>query len=392
MALLATTPAAMAGKDAPAVVAPGAEVAALAKRQAAIQGIVVFESKAGLRGVAVDIIVTATNDGGETRFEREVGDQMTTSLKEAVRAVQVEHPDWDGQGLRVSFENKYTDKDGGSAGTAYAVCLRSMLEGFDIDPAFAMTGDITVDRRVRKIGGVVAKIDGATRDGARLIGIPSENAAALDDLVILESPRALVDAQLFVLDTLDDAVALARGDRAQSLATAIDLFADLQKQLDGKRGSQGFKDPGVEDQLVAILELAPHHASAQGMLKQIRREAPRRLSVGASFDQILQTAGPAFESIGELKFGVRPTGDQVSAIASGEKALIKLGRLLDKDMRMFYEASKRYVAAGAKMVRSKKPGMKYVQRLRQAGEKLSAEYTKIGRDSEILDALVRGGG
>ena len=364
----------------------------LVKRQAAIKGIVVSETGAGLMGQAVDIIVTATPGDEDTRFERKVGEQMTTSLAEAVRAVQVDQPDWDGKGLRVSFENKYSDKDGGSAGAAYAVCLRSMLQGFDIDPNYAMTGDITVDRRVRQIGGVIAKIDGATHDGAKLIGIPSENAGALDDLMILETARALVDVQVFVLDTLDDAVALARTDRDQALQTAIDRFAELQKQLEGKRGTQGFRDPEVEAQLVAVLELAPNHASAQGLLRQIRGEVPRVLSVGASFDQIIQHAGPGFEAIAELKFGIRPTGDQITAISESQKALIKRGKLMHKDMRRFYESAKNYVNAGASMVRSRKPGMKSVKRLHKAGEKLTAEYQKIGRDSDVLDALARSGG
>ena len=44
------------------------------------------------------------------------------------------YPDWDGKGVRMSFGDKYSDKDGGSAGTAYAVGGQYYLFG-DFDPA-----------------------------------------------------------------------------------------------------------------------------------------------------------------------------------------------------------------------------------------------------------------
>ena len=93
--------------------------------------------------------------------QAQVGSEMKLSFDEAVRAVKMRYPRWEPGRIEFSFGEKYTPHDGGSAGTCFAVMLLSELEGFDIDKKCAVTGDITVDWKVRKIGGVAAKLRGA---------------------------------------------------------------------------------------------------------------------------------------------------------------------------------------------------------------------------------------
>ncbi|MEM9915159.1 MAG: S16 family serine protease [Planctomycetota bacterium] len=360
------------------------------QRQASIQGIVVTETSAGMIGKAVDIIVTVTPQGNpETRFERKVGEQMTTSLNEAVRAVQVLHHDWDGKQLRVSFEDKYSAKDGGSAGSAYAVCFRSLLEDFAIDPDYAMTGDITVDQRVRQIGGVAAKIKGATVDGAKIVGIPAENVDGLNDLIILDTPQPLLETQVFTLETLDDAVALARTDRDPDLAMALNLFADLQETA-SRGGYRSLRNQESKDTLSLIVELAPNHASAQALLDYINKQGPRHLSVTASLNEILTRAQPAFFVMNQVRPGTPITDEQKRLIKEAQNDLREIRSQINPDVHDFNRAMNSYVSSAKVLITNRRAGNRHIEHYNKSLANLETAYQAVSEDAKMLEALIRG--
>ena len=360
-----------------------------ARNQASIQGIVVMETSAGMIGQAIDIIATVTpHDKKQTRFERAVGEDMTTSLVEAVRAVQLQHSEWDGTQVRMSFEDKYTAKDGGSAGTAYAVALRSLLEGFEIDPGYAMTGDITVDLRVRQIGGVVAKIKGATKDGATIVGIPAENIEAVEDLVVLESPQALLDTQVFALETLDQAVALARTDRNEDLATALRQFDEL-RELCGPRGVAAIRTPEAEALLTEIVAAAPHHASADLLLRHVHREGPQQLSVTGSLMTILEIGQPAFPIMNRARPG-RVSMEDRQKMVQIQRELSGLRAKVHPDTRAFRNAFNAYVSAGTALVKARAVNNRLIKRYNKSIETLVESYSALGEDQKILEEMMRG--
>jgi len=358
------------------------------KRQTSIQGIVVTETAAGMMGRAVDIILTVTpRDKKQTRFERSVGQDMVTSLNEAVRAVQVTHSQWDGTQVRVSFENKYSSKDGGSAGTAYAVCLRSLLEDFEIDPNYAMTGDITVDQRVRQIAGVSAKIKGATADGAKIIGIPTENVDALSDMMLLDSPQPLLDTQVFSLDTLDDAVELARTDRDPNLADAIAIFDELRETL-GRRGYKGLRTAENQAILAEIVQIAPNHISADLLLKYSRGETPRRLSVTGSLMEVMDRGRPAFEIMDNTRPG-KSTKEQRQVMRTVLAELRTLRSMTHPEVAKLRAAMASYAATGNKLITAKKPTNRQVERFNTALDNLVKTYNEISEDPKTIEAMMR---
>lgn len=67
--------------------------------------------------------------------------------------------------------------DGPSAGVAMAVVAISAITGRRIDGQAAVTGEITVQGRVKAVGGVPAKVEAARRSGLRRVYIPMENDA-----------------------------------------------------------------------------------------------------------------------------------------------------------------------------------------------------------------------
>ncbi|MCM8786285.1 MAG: endopeptidase La, partial [Candidatus Omnitrophica bacterium] len=77
-------------------------------------------------------------------------------------------------------------KDGPSAGVTIVTALVSNLTGKPVDANVAMTGEITLQGKVLKIGGLKAKILAAQRAGIKKVIIPKEN-----DKDLIEIPKKI---------------------------------------------------------------------------------------------------------------------------------------------------------------------------------------------------------
>ncbi len=96
-------------------------------------------------------------------------------------------------------------KDGPSAGVAMFISLSSLVTGRAVDPAIAMTGEISLRGLVLPVGGIREKVVAAERAGITTVMLPARNRRDWDDI-----PRSARDRLRFVwLETVDDAVAAA---------------------------------------------------------------------------------------------------------------------------------------------------------------------------------------
>ena len=181
----------------------------LKQRQATIKGMVVRHLDNGkFTGLAVGIVATAGKEikNGKVTIQGKIGDSMKSALAEAERYVRVQHADLGNADIVISFEERYAPKDGGSAGTAFSVLLRSLTEGFEIDPNTAITGDIAVNGKVMPIGGVTAKLRGVMTDGCTVAVIPADNIPAVGDLLVRgnEMMEILRGLQVFSVTKVDE--------------------------------------------------------------------------------------------------------------------------------------------------------------------------------------------
>jgi hypothetical protein len=258
----------------------------------AVNGLMIMTASGTTQvGQVSRILLTYRNTGVPTldvKFVREGGAMMQVAGEEAFRywgRIQRNVP-LPGGILEISFEEKFTRKDGPSAGAAYAILMRSFSDPFQIDPAFAMTGDISVEGRILQVGGVFAKIRGAVAGRCTRVGIPLPNEGELTDALVLNGPATLAEIEVHGMETIEDAVALARADKDERLQKAAATFAGLRPLVEKKLKTS---DKGVTAEIQkltdAVLALAPRHLSAKLLDAWNNGRLPPTLSLGGSLEE-----------------------------------------------------------------------------------------------------------
>lgn len=155
-------------------------------RTGAIHGLAVYGAH---QGAVMEIEAVSLPGTGEVTVtgiveEEELGESgrrmrrksTARSSAENVRTLLREHGfDLGLRDLHINFPGG-APVDGPSAGVAMAVVAVSALTGQQVDGLSACTGEITVQGRVKAVGGVPAKVEAARRAGLKRVFIPRENA------------------------------------------------------------------------------------------------------------------------------------------------------------------------------------------------------------------------
>jgi hypothetical protein len=342
-------------------------------------------------GFTSDIIATVPPESRNSEkagvgFFRVDGDEtMRVAFEEAVRAVTLRYPRWEPGHIDISFGEKFNAHGGPSAGSAFALLMLSCLEGFEIDSRCAITGDISVDWKVRKVGGVTAKLRGATLDKCRYAAIPEGNATAFADMALLYGNNALWDIQVFSIATLQEAIAIARTDRSANLARAIQLFAELQPQLT-KGQLLTLKSPQMRDALKRILALAPNHLSAKYLLAIGEGTAPTTLSANATIYQLSSLFYPYRVLLASGKKLDRNSLPQhVTALA--RKRLATLRPIGHKDLQPVIKELSAFIEALDGAAGNMVSPTALIARARQ----MEAQFSALDSDPGFVERLVREG-
>lgn len=368
----------------------------LKQRQATIKGMVVRQVGNGkYTGLAVGIVATAGKEkkNGDVGIRGKIGDSMKSALAEAERYVRVQHADLGNTEITISFEDRYSPKDGGSAGTAFSVLLRSLAEGFEIDPNTAITGDIAVNGKVMPIGGVTAKLRGVMDDGCTIAVIPADNVPAVGDLLVRGSEMMpiLRGLQVFSVTKVDDAVAITRVDRADKLKEAINLYAELQREM--KSGVASLKTPAAQQKLGTILDLAPNHVSAKYALDIAKGNGPRTLTRNASVIEIFAAAYPFWEAVNDKNKAITRAELPVATIKSMKTDLNAIKRYTHPDVEglrrsllTWIDTIDTILSSAGKQVTER--DVKIVEQRRDA---LVKELKRLDSDESLVAKMMREG-
>ena len=182
---------------------------------------------------------------GSLRFNETAGSMVKDSVFNAaavLRAVTGDNvADWD---LHINLIGG-GQVDGPSAGTAILVAIISAIKGVPVRQDVAVTGEVSIQGRVKPVGGIVEKTHGARQAGIRSVILPRENQP---DAVALEG----VDAVLYaadiheVLDLMLVGGKSALGDGGDAAGEAAGEPAGAGEVAGGPVGEAG--DDPVSDQ------------------------------------------------------------------------------------------------------------------------------------------------
>ena len=363
-----------------------------------VNGLLISQlSSGGEAGQVTRMSLTALPSLGDSpstlKFNQEVGESMSKALNEVSKFSQLRHGGWPvGHSLEIGFEDKYIGKDGPSAAVACALLLEAAITGKKWDPAFAVTGDMNADGSVQPIGGVQAKIRGATKGSCKLVGVPVKNEKSVMDLLVLEGPAPLVGITVFGIKTFDDAMLLAGNERPQALQNALTDFDNMRAVMlrDPRQMVPLLRTPHAAQRLQALLTAAPNCYSAKYLLLYVQNRTPRTLSIGGSIEAAQSSAESIVSSIDH------DVDTNISSLKGDELGgslykLRKLRPLLDARVWPYVDNLVDYgeVIRGA-LLNPVRSGARYADIVGKAGKAAGAAkaaYEKLINDVQVREEL-----
>ena len=374
---------------------PAGKAEGLASNQSSVVGLVVVTLGSGKHaGAASEIIATALREedvkGVEFKIDQKVGDMMGNSLKSIRDYLRVTYEPKgmvpDGYQVSIVFQDRDQRVDGPSAGTAMALMLDSLFSGEKLDGGFACTGGITPNGKVTSIGGVAAKIRGATRRKCTIVGVPEGNAKGVNDILVLDGIQQLLDIQVFTMKVMDEARALSRAEKDKDVQSTLDDFKSVADVI-ADQGEAALKNTRVQERLEEVLKAMPNHISAQLLLDHIRGEAPERLSVGGSFHEIDSRSSAVFSRVQRMMFrGKLSEGAETRSAA--EDARKELEELDGKVHEKFEEYHRATIGICRTIEEGIEDGEKeFLRELKSKWSKINSIRKKLRDDPEIFEEI-----
>ena len=127
-----------------------------------------------------------TKGDGKVTITGQLGDVMKESAQIAISLVKSMFPEhaekFKENDIHIHVPEGAVPKDGPSAGITMTIAIASLITGTGVDPAIAMTGEVSLRGIVSPIGGLPEKLMAAQRAGVKTAFIPSENEPDLVDV------------------------------------------------------------------------------------------------------------------------------------------------------------------------------------------------------------------
>ncbi len=247
----------------------------------------------GMHGKVVEITATpGKEDTGfkNIHFQETRMDESFRRLNEAIKMCKERHKDIDKTSIVISFSEKLNWHVGASTGTALTLLILAEAGDLEISPDAAIADDLMEDATLRSVGTLPMKVHDL-KDSCKVAAIAGSNQGQMEDAMILYGPSVLWEVQTLSFDTLDEAIGVMRKDRDPKMAQAIELFAELQKDLAARPLEQVLGARTTTEKLGKILSLAPNHVSAQYLQQLATGKKPARLSLNATVVQGLAATG-----------------------------------------------------------------------------------------------------
>lgn len=375
---------------------PAGPAKKLAVNQASVVGLVVVQIDGGKHaGAAREIIATALRDekvkGVNLTIDQEVGDMMANSLKSIKDYLRVIYEPQDmipaGYQVNIVFQDRDQPSDGPSAGTAMALMLDALFSGEKIDPKFACTGGLTPNGKCTTIGGVAAKIRGATRRKCTIVGVPAGNANEVKDILVLEGYKPLLDIQVFTMENMDQAKAISRATKADDVQATLDDFNAVAEVI-RDQGEKMLRNKSVQKKLQGVIKSMPNHISAKLLLDFATGKPPEALSISGSLHEIDSRASGIMNRTRLMMFRDRFSEGRVARQEAGE--VLKELKKIDGKV---HEKFENYLKAAIGITEHIEAGVQdgeedFMNDLKRKFETMSSERNKLLEDPAVREAIM----
>lgn len=154
-----------------------------------------YATSLGTGGITIiEVMKTPSNNNLSLELTGSQGDVMKESMRcaktvawnlipdDIKKRINFESKDIGSFGLHIHCPDNATPKDGPSAGAAITTAIISRLCNLEVINTIAMTGEIDLNGKIHKIGGLESKLNGAKRAGVKKVYIPKDND---DDLKLI---------------------------------------------------------------------------------------------------------------------------------------------------------------------------------------------------------------
>ena len=149
-------------------------------------GVVTGMAWTSVGGEILYIETIYTKGDGKIIITGQLGDVMKESAQIAVSLVKSMFPEcaqkFKENDIHIHVPEGAVPKDGPSAGITMTTAIASLITGRPVDPATAMTGEVSLRGVVSPIGGLPEKLMAAQRAGVKTAFIPKENTEDLKDV------------------------------------------------------------------------------------------------------------------------------------------------------------------------------------------------------------------
>ncbi len=391
-----------APKPAPALPAETAKPAAadasgLKARQSTIYGLLVMDLGEGnLAGQASQMNCTATQGGREPaslKFNQKVGSDMDGALNEVRKFLEVRHNGWpSGWQIEMSFEDRYTPKDGPSAAVACALMVDSLITGAPLMDKTAITGDLTAAGTVQPVGGVPDKLRAAVTKQCTVACIPVKNGRSMADHMLLKGVRPVTAIQIFVTEKFDDAKKVAGSPRDPAVAKAIAEFSEIARVLNANANpAAAVRHPKVIERLRSVLKSAPNHLSARLLLDYAEGRGAKVLSASGSLDAIQSESAALLAGLraGDPgKLGRDKVADAVSALTNLRPRLDKRTHAYADALLDFGRAFRQYTT-GNSQPGTRSEAVKALDDLGAKANRVNTEFEKLRSDKLLMETVLQ---
>jgi hypothetical protein len=357
--------------------------------QTSIKALVVLHISSGVSvGRTMHTVLTVMRGNSATevnfRFISPVGPQMRSCRNDALRYVHVRFPNWSASGADLTFENRDEGAEGGSIGAVLSTLMLSAIEGFTIDHNVAVTGDVSADGSLLKIGGVFAKVHGAEDSNCTLVVIPTDNFGELINTKDYIAKGAVPKLQVVGAETVDDVIAAVRTDRSVKFAKAMELYDEVTQGIQGSKTY--LRSTECTEKLNQILTLVPLHLSAKLLLMEATNKRPKTLSAGASQYYLYA----AVEQIMPLLVERSKEGGQLppsTVVHDGLQNLEELRTICDSNMVPVIDAWERYI----RTLSSYQSGLASPRNLEVERQAVIDAMAKVDMNADLMQKMMKEG-